>query len=44
MAFWMGRVPAVFLGGLGAIAITGIWSILFPELRKMNKLKGNFSA
>ena len=44
MAFWMGSVPAVFLGGLGAIAITGIWSILFPELRKLNKLKGNFSS
>ena len=44
MAFWMGSVPAVFLGGLGAIAITGVWSILFPELRKLNKLKGNFSS
>ena len=44
MAFWMGSVPAVFLGGLGAITITGIWSILFPELRKLNKLKGNFSS
>ncbi len=44
MAFWMGSVPAVVLGGMGAIAITGFWSILFPELRKLNKLKGNFSS
>ncbi|WP_425416646.1 MFS transporter [Oricola indica] len=33
MAAWIGIVPAVVLGGFGAIAIAGTWAILFPKLR-----------
>jgi MFS family permease len=33
-AQWFGTVPAVLLGGVGAIVITGLWAWLFPELRK----------
>ena len=37
-AQWWGAVPAVVIGGVGAIAITGVWTLLFPSLRKVNKL------
>ncbi|MGH9712168.1 MAG: MFS transporter [Candidatus Acidiferrales bacterium] len=33
-AQWFGTVPAVLLGGIGAIAVTGLWAWMFPELRK----------
>jgi hypothetical protein len=33
-AQWFGTVPAVLLGGFGAIVVTGLWTWLFPELRK----------
>lgn len=37
-AQWFGVVPAVVLGGLGTVAIVGVWSGLFPELRQVDKL------
>jgi MFS family permease len=37
-AQWFGAVPAVILGGVGAIVITGLWAWMFPELRKVNQL------
>lgn len=37
-AQWWGAVPAVVVGGVGAIAVTGLWALLFPSLRKANKL------
>jgi MFS family permease len=33
-AQWFGTVPAVLLGGIGAIVVTGLWAWMFPELRK----------
>jgi MFS family permease len=33
-AHWFGTVPAVVLGGVGAILVTGLWAWWFPELRK----------
>ena len=33
-AQWWGTVPAVIVGGVGAIAVAGLWGWLFPELRK----------
>jgi MFS family permease len=33
-AHWFGTVPAVVLGGVGAILVTGVWAWWFPELRK----------
>ena len=33
-AHWFGTVPAVVLGGVGAILVTGLWDWWFPELRK----------
>jgi MFS family permease len=40
MAAWLGAVPAVLIGGLGAIAITLLWMRLFPELPRIDKLTG----
>jgi MFS family permease len=37
-AQWLGLVPAVVLGGLGTLAIVGLWAWLFPELRKTESL------
>ncbi|MEO8594892.1 MAG: MFS transporter [Candidatus Solibacter sp.] len=38
-AAWFGAVPAVVIGGVGTILIVGLWSRLFPELRKVNHLQ-----
>jgi MFS family permease len=37
-AQWWGAVRAVVAGGLGALAVTGIWSVLFPGLRGIDLL------
>jgi len=37
-AQWWGAVRAVVAGGVGALAITGIWSALFPGLRDIAQL------
>ena len=37
-AQWLGAVPAVILGGLGTILITGIWAWLFPSIRRLDRL------
>jgi MFS family permease len=37
-AQWLGAVRAVVLGGLASMAVTGLWSIFFPALRKASEL------
>ena len=37
-AQWFGTIPAVILGGVGAIVVTGLWAWMFPELRKVSQL------
>lgn len=37
-AAWFGTVPATVIGGVGSIVIASLWMILFPELRKLEKL------
>jgi hypothetical protein len=39
----VGAVPAVVIGGVGAIAVAGAWSILFPQLRRARYLDGRES-
>ena len=37
-AQWVGAVPAVVLGGIGTLIVTGLWAWNFPELRRFEKL------
>ena len=38
MAALIGVVPAVVFGGIGSIAVAGLWARWFPELRKAQRL------
>lgn len=38
MAAWIGAVPAVVFGGVGAVAVAGIAWMVFPELRNAKSL------
>ena len=40
MAGFIGAVPAVVLGGVGAVAVAGLWAWVFPALRKARHLDG----
>jgi len=37
-AAWFGTVPAVVLGGVGTLLVTGVWVRLFPSLAKRDRL------
>jgi predicted MFS family arabinose efflux permease len=37
-AQWWGAVRAVIYGGIGSLVVTGLWSVLFPELRRADEL------
>jgi len=37
-AQWFGAVPAVVLGGVGAVLVTVLWAWMFPELRRADSL------
>lgn len=37
-AAWFGVVPAIIVGGIGTIAVVGIWMYLFPSLVRRNTL------
>ncbi|WP_102349503.1 MFS transporter [Bacillus sp. Marseille-P3661] len=39
MAGFIGAVPAVFIGGLGTIAVAGLWMYWFPSLRRLKSLQ-----
>ena len=38
MAAWFGVVPAVLIGGIGTVAVAGLWMYLFPALRRVRTL------
>ena len=40
MAALIGTVPAVVIGGIGAVAVAGLWAWLFPALRQVRHLNG----
>lgn len=40
MASLIGTVPAVVFGGLGTVAVAGLWAWWFPQLRKARNLQG----
>lgn len=33
----LGTVPAVIVGGIGTLVVTGLWAWMFPELRKIER-------
>jgi hypothetical protein len=35
----MGPVGAALFGGFGALAVTGLWARMFPDLRKADRLE-----
>ncbi|MGC3048259.1 MFS transporter, partial [Pseudomonas aeruginosa] len=37
-AHWFGTVPAVVLGGIGTLVVTGAWMKLFPRLAQRDGL------
>jgi hypothetical protein len=37
-AQWWGAVRAVIYGGIGSLAVTGLWSVFFPSLRRADAL------
>ena len=37
-AQWWGAVRATVFGGLGALAVAGLWSVAFPSLRRADQL------
>ena len=37
-AQWLGAVRATVAGGVGALIVTGLWSVLFPALRDADEL------
>ncbi len=37
-AQWLGAVRAVVAGGIGSLAVTGLWAVFFPNLRKVDAL------
>ncbi|MBY0398412.1 MAG: MFS transporter, partial [Thermoleophilia bacterium] len=39
-ARFLGPVGAALFGGLGTLAVTGLWAVLFPALRKADRLDG----
>jgi MFS family permease len=38
-AHWFGTIPAVIIGGVGSIVVVAVWALLFPSLRKIDKLE-----
>ncbi len=41
VARFLGPIGAAVFGGVGALAVTGLWSQMFPALRKADRLTGD---
>jgi MFS family permease len=39
VAAWLGVVPSVLIGGFGSLMIAGIWMLLFPDLRRIDRFE-----
>ena len=39
VARFLGPVGAALFGGLGSLAVTGLWAAIFPELRRADRLE-----
>jgi hypothetical protein len=38
-AAFIGAVPSALIGGIGAIAVTGLWIWWFPDLKRIGSLE-----
>lgn len=38
-AAWFGAIPAVVIGGLGTLLVTGLWMLFFPAIAKTDSLE-----
>ncbi|MGH8280271.1 MAG: MFS transporter [Gammaproteobacteria bacterium] len=43
-ASWFGTIPAVVIGGLGTLAVVGLWMWWFPALRKRERLEATLNS
>ncbi|HLY57252.1 MAG TPA: MFS transporter, partial [Stellaceae bacterium] len=43
-AAWFGTVPAVLIGGIGTLVVVGLWALLFPGLRGVDRLDAEAPA
>ncbi|MGH6683565.1 MAG: MFS transporter [Pseudolabrys sp.] len=39
VAAWLGAVPSVLIGGFGSLLIAGVWMLLFPDLRRIDRFE-----
>jgi MFS family permease len=39
VAAWLGAVPSVVIGGLGSLLVAGVWMLLFPDLRRIDRFE-----
>jgi MFS family permease len=37
-AAWLGVMPAIVLGGAGTLVVVAVWALLFPALRRVDRL------
>ena len=43
-AAWFGTVPSVIIGGIGTLLVVGLWTALFADLRRVDRLSDVTSA
>ena len=43
-AAWFGTIPAVLVGGAATIVVAGLWTLLFPSLRRLDRFPGHAAA
>ena len=39
VAAWLGAVTSVLIGGLGSLLVAGVWMMLFPDLRRIDRFE-----
>jgi len=39
VAAWLGAIPSVVIGGLGSLLVAGVWMMLFPDLRRIDRFE-----
>lgn len=39
LAGWFGPVPSALIGGIGSLIVAGLWMLLFPDLRHLDRFQ-----